>query len=116
MSAILDLSELLNRVENDREFLAELINIFKAEFPAHIEQLNKAIRAEDANQIERESHTLKGMLLNLSATQSAAGAGALEKLGREKNLTGLNVAFAAFQSEIAVLLSEVERRMGEIQP
>ena len=66
-SAILNMTDLMHRVDDDRELLAELFFIFKTVFPAHLERLSDAVARNENKQVESESHALKGMLLNLSA-------------------------------------------------
>src|SRR6202171_2314589 len=79
---VLNLSELLTRVDDDREMLSELINICKVEIPRHLCVLHEAVAQADAKNIEKSGHTLKGMLSHLAATRAAAAAGNLEQLGR----------------------------------
>ena len=108
MSSILNITDLLNRVDNDRELLVELFSIFKMEFPTHLQRLSEAIVREETKQVETESHALKGMLLNLSASRAAAVATELERMGRENKIGGMKVAFAEFQCEAEALLSHMD--------
>ena len=41
-------SELLARVDNDRELLCDLLSIFKREFPEHLQALRNAVAANDS--------------------------------------------------------------------
>ena len=86
--AVLDISELLSRVDNDRELVSELFFIFKSVFPSHLQRLSDAIANEMPKQVQAESHTLKGMLLNLSAARAAIAAD-LESMGRESKQTSI---------------------------
>lgn len=115
-SSILNITDLMQRVDDDRELLAELFFIFKTVFPAHLERLSDAIARNDSRQVETESHALKGMLLNLSAPRAAAAAGALEQMGRDQLSDGLEEAFAALQSEVDALLSQINRYPIDPQP
>src|SRR5260370_30439932 len=65
-AASVNLNELLARVDNDRELLCELLSIFKQEFPGHLQGLQNAVARNDASQVARISHTLKGMLSTLA--------------------------------------------------
>jgi HPt (histidine-containing phosphotransfer) domain-containing protein len=115
-SSILNLTDLLQRVDDDRELLAELFFIFKTVFPAHIERLSGAIDRNEAGEVESESHALKGMLLNLSAPRAAAAASALEQMGRGRESDGMNHGFAELQAEVDALLAEINRYPIEPQP
>jgi HPt (histidine-containing phosphotransfer) domain-containing protein len=106
-SSILNMTDLMHRVDDDRELLAELFFIFKTVFPAHLERLSDAVTRNENKQVESESHALRGMLLNLSAPRAAAAASALEQMGRERESRGMAQAFAELQAEVAALLSQI---------
>jgi len=106
--SVLNVTELLSRVDNDRELVSELFFIFKSVFPSHLQRLSDAVLKQQPKQVEAESHTLKGMLLNLSAARAAAIASELENLGRENKITGMSEALTEFQSEVETLLLQME--------
>lgn len=106
--SVLNITDLLNRVDNDRELVSELFLIFKSVFPSHLQRLSDAVAKKLPKQVEAESHTLKGMLLNLSAVRAAAIAAELENLGREKKIADMNEALTEFQSEVETLLLQME--------
>lgn len=107
-SSILNITDLMQRVDDDRELMTELFFIFKTVFPGHLERLGAAIAHNETKQVESESHALKGMLLNLSAPRAAAAASSLEQLGRSRQSDGVEQVFAELQSEIAALLSQID--------
>jgi len=109
----INLSELLARVDNDRELLRELLSIFKREFPEHLRALQNAVAANDAVQAAGVSHTLKGMLANLAVTKAAASASRLERLARAGEISSLGDALAAFEKEVQGLLPEMESYLAE---
>lgn len=103
-----NLSELLTRVDNDREILRELIGMSKVEIPRYLGVLRQAVAQADVKNIEQLGHTLKGMLSNLAARRAAAAAGRLEQLGRSGDTTTLRNDVAIFESEVARLMTELE--------
>jgi HPt (histidine-containing phosphotransfer) domain-containing protein len=105
---VLNITELLSRVDHDHELVSELFVIFKSVFPSHLQRLSDAVANELSKQVEAESHTLKGMLLNLSAPRAAVLAADLENLGREGKIAGMREALAEFQSEAQTLLLQME--------
>jgi HPt (histidine-containing phosphotransfer) domain-containing protein len=111
---VLNMTELLNRVDNDHELVSELFFIFKSVFPSHLQRLSDAVAKQLSKQVEAESHTLKGMLLNLSAARAAALAADLENRGREGKIAGMREAFTGFQCEAQTLLLQMES--VEFQP
>jgi HPt (histidine-containing phosphotransfer) domain-containing protein len=106
-SSVLDITDLMHRVDDDRELLTELFFIFKTVFPAHLERLSHAIASNEPRRVEAESHALKGMLLNLSAPRAAAAASVLEQIGRDRQSDGGSQAFADLQIELDALLSQI---------
>jgi HPt (histidine-containing phosphotransfer) domain-containing protein len=114
--AILNLSELLMRVDNDRELLRELIDIGKVEIPRYLGELHAAVAQVDMKNVAMSAHALKGMLSHLAATRAADAAGHLEQLGRSGDATTLSSAVALFESEIASLMPELEACMTNTRP
>ena len=106
--SVLNLKDLLSRVDNDRELVSELFFIFKSVFPSHLQRLSDAVVNKLPKQVEGESHTLKGMLLNLSAARAAALAAELENLGRQGKIAGMSEVLSGFQSEAQTLLLQME--------
>jgi HPt (histidine-containing phosphotransfer) domain-containing protein len=105
---VVNLPELLVRVDNDRDLLCELIGIFKEEFPRLLQELQPSVVREDARQVEVTSHALKGMLSGLSVTRAAAIAARLEQMGREGKTSGLTDALTLFEREVSDLLPELD--------
>src|SRR5438477_7306267 len=85
-NAIIDLAELLARVENDRGLVRELLLIFKDEFPGHVQALRDAVDSMDGDRVTAVAHTLKAMLSNLAAASAADAAARLEQLGQIERL------------------------------
>lgn len=70
--------------------------------------MSDAIANELPKQVQAESHTLKGMLLNLSAARAAHLAADLENLGRQGKIAGMSEVLTGFQSEAQTLLLQME--------
>ena len=111
-----NLGELLTRVENDYEFLCELIAIFKEDFPRLLQTLRQSVTREDMKNVEVTSHALKGMLSGLSVTKAAATASRLEQMGRAGKTSGLTEIFVLFEREVASLLPELDTYAAKVKP
>jgi HPt (histidine-containing phosphotransfer) domain-containing protein len=107
--------ELLARVENDRELLCELLTIFKHEFPRHLKALENAVARKDPAETASISHTLKGMLANLSVTKAAASAARLEQLARAGETASFEQAFAVLAQEVHGLLPAMESYVAKVR-
>jgi two-component system sensor histidine kinase/response regulator len=86
----LEESELMARIGDDREFLAELVDVFRSDYPKQMRLLREAIAQRDTEAVMRVAHTVKGTLANLAAPrgraiateiEDAAGSGDLAKAG-----------------------------------
>jgi len=110
---IIDVSEFLMRVENDRNLARDLLEIFKEEYPRHLEALRDAVDSLDSVRVAAEAHSMKGMLSNLAAEEAAAAAARLEQLGRSGEVKGIRVAWASFEGMSKELLMELDTCLGE---
>jgi CheY-like chemotaxis protein len=111
---MIDFTELLARLENDRELMRELLLIFKEEFPRHLQALRVAVDSSDGDKVASEAHALKGMLSNLAAGPAAGVAARLEQLGRSREVAEFQEACASFESIGKELLLQLDTCMSEV--
>jgi two-component system sensor histidine kinase/response regulator len=114
--AAVDLPDLLERVGNDRDFLCELIDLFKVEFPPVLQSLKQSVVREDLKNVEIASHTLKGMLSELSVKRAAAIASQLEQLGRDGKTSGMTETLALLEHAVESLFPELDGYAAEPKP
>jgi two-component system, sensor histidine kinase and response regulator len=93
--------ELLERLDGDRVFLAELTDLFRADYPRQIQAIRAAIQQNDALVVKQASHALKGALSNLAASQAREMAANLERLGTSGNLEPAQIVLGDLEREIA---------------
>jgi HPt (histidine-containing phosphotransfer) domain-containing protein len=105
---VLNFPELLDRVDNDRDLLCELLGLFKEESSDLLGSLKRAVLDGDMKCVEMTGHTLKGMLANLSAKRGAAAAARIEEIGRARETWKLGDALVAFESEMALLIPNID--------
>jgi histidine phosphotransfer protein HptB len=105
MADPIDRDTLFERVDNDMELLAELVDIFEEDSAEHIEAIRAAVGNSDSQALERSAHSLKGSSFNLSANMLAERAFRLEQAGREDDL-----------SNSANLLAELEIEYQRVIP
>jgi len=96
----IDVSQLLDRVDGDRALLAELVDLFRADFPAYLIAVQQAIYQQDANGLRSAAHTLKGALANLSVIEASALAAELEAIGKSLDLIGAQATLDRLAQEI----------------
>ena len=99
-SDVVDAAQLLDRIDDDRNFLAELVEIFRRDYPQSVSAVRSAIDTGNAASLQQSAHTLKGTLANLSALGASALAGELEQMGRSLNLAGAQSTLDRLASEL----------------
>jgi CheY-like chemotaxis protein len=75
---VFDLPALLARLDDDRDFMHELLEIFIEEAPDRLQAFGAAAKARDAAVLQKLSHGLKGSALSLCAKPLASAAAAVE--------------------------------------
>jgi two-component system sensor histidine kinase/response regulator len=102
---LIDRASLLERVEGDRELLAEMIQIFKEEVPVLMNTMRESLQRGDWTVLERSAHSLKGAVSNLSSKATASVALKLEQDAKNKDAESSKASVA-----------EIERIMNSLLP
>lgn len=110
-----NLPELLERLDNDRAFLAELLTIFCQDSRVAMKQAQDALSKPDLSSLERKAHTLKGMLRNLLMGHAAKLASDLESAARQGRAQDCALLFAQLQNSIEKLAPEIDAQMQEVR-
>ena len=87
MAQIFDDRELLDRVDNDWDLLAETVAMLATDGRALIQEIRQSLAKQDAPAVGRAAHTLKGMISNFCAASAQESALAVEKIGKSGDLT-----------------------------
>jgi two-component system, sensor histidine kinase and response regulator len=109
----IDVQELMERVDGDRALLAELAEIFRADYPRQILLAHEALAANDAAAVRRIGHSLKGALANLAAPNASGIAASVEAMGKSGDLSHLDVTLAEMQSAMGDVVSRLESLYAE---
>lgn len=64
---IVDLPQLLERIQQDHHLLGELLNLFLHDYQSKRERLHQAVREHDIGQIKNIAHSLRGASANIAA-------------------------------------------------
>lgn len=108
--AIFDRVAALERMGGDEELLGELIVAFLGDVPNQLGALHEAIRAEDAEEMGRTAHGLKGAAANLGAERVRAAAFKLEEAGRDGQLASGPSLTTHLEAELKQLESVLGQR------
>ena len=98
-----DPETILSHVEDDRELLAEIVELYFEGMPKMMADVETACERSDADALERAGHTLKGSVSNFGAQAAFDAALKVELIGRSRNLEGKELAVQELQQEIARL-------------
>jgi len=101
-----------HRVGSDPAFLLELSGIFEARADLLIAQIQRAIEAHHSEGVKDAAHELKGMLLNLAATDAYRTVRELEAAGRSARYETASACLARLLQEAPRLLSALRARAG----
>jgi two-component system, sensor histidine kinase and response regulator len=100
--------ELLDRIDGDREFLAELVALFRADCPSQILSARRAVERNDAAELQKVGHALKGALGNLAATTASRMANELESMGKTGNMAAARTKVGQLEEELILVLEALE--------
>jgi len=108
-----DPEEILGRVEGDRTFLRELVDIFVAEAPRTFAEIERCATEGDAGGMVRAAHLMRGSVSNFGANAAVEPARALEQMGR----SGLTQEASARVSELGRALESLYADLkGMLEP
>jgi two-component system sensor histidine kinase/response regulator len=98
----------LARVGGDTELLKEIAELFLDDYPKLLDELRAGAARADAKAIERAAHGLKGSVSNFGARIAVEAALALENMGRQQQLSGVQAGLLALEQALAALRPELE--------
>ncbi len=96
--------ELLERVGADREFLTELVSLFREDGPKQLNRIKAALEKKDPSEVLRGAHSLRGTLANLAARPAADLAAQIEHAGKSEDLSRAKAAFETLDLELPRVL------------
>ena len=115
MSEIIDLKDALERVQDDKELLAELFDIYQEDFVLKRKALGDAITTGDIPKIKEVAHSMKGSSGNISARPLHAACLQLESLAKQGTTDGMQeVAFAidGYFEEIKIFAARFKKDLA----
>lgn len=107
-----NLAAALTRMNNDKQLLNDMMQLYLEDYPALLEQAHQAVRDNDLPSLERSAHSLKGLAANFEALDAVALASEVELAARKKETDGLRERISMLESE-AILLANFLRQQVE---
>ena len=100
-----DRSRLAWNLANDEELIALAIETFLADAPRHVQNMQQAIKAGDADATRRAGHALKGASGTVGAIQLQELAAQLEQAGEAGDLERAGHLFGEIKGELAAFVA-----------
>ena len=97
----------LESTGGDRALLEELIGVFLAAMPAWMQELESALARQDAGEVHRVAHTIKGAVDSCGAARAYDAAMVLERMGRAGDLSNARSVFGTLAREIDRVLPQL---------
>lgn len=110
-----NMSELLDRLDDDRDFLCDLLRVFREDSQTNVQRAKKALAEGDLAGVARAAHTLKGMLRSLSMNRAAEKASELENASRQEKGEEAESLLAQLAQALAELSPEVDAQLAEVK-
>ena len=105
---ILDRGSILERLGGDEEIYSMMVDMFLQDVNNNCAAIASAFAAGDSQTLQREAHTIKGLLATFSDDVGAADAMLVERQAKKGENDGLADAVAGLQlrlREVAAVLS-----------
>jgi two-component system sensor histidine kinase/response regulator len=106
--APVDREALLELVDRDTVFLERLIEMFREDCKAYLQDIRAAIERGDPETLTNEAHGLKGAAAHLQAEAVRAAASRLEELGRAGELGPAPDTYHRLEAAVDRLLPALE--------
>ncbi len=96
---IIDLKDVLDRVQDDKELLVELFEIYADDFVVKRKDLGEAIAAKNLPRVKEVAHSMKGASGNISAKPLYALCLKLEHMAHDGTTDGMQDLLPAIDSQ-----------------
>jgi histidine phosphotransfer protein HptB len=96
----------------DDSFLRDLIQIYLADSPQRIAEIEEALAQGDSRKLTVAAHSLKGSSANFGATALRAVSEAMELLGKREAVAEAGGHLPALKEEYARVAAELEGLLG----
>ena len=111
----LDLKEFLDRVQDDKELLLELLDIFSKDFKEKRKHLDSAVKSKDYEQLRSIAHSVKGASGNISAKAVRAICMTLEDMGKNQHLNGIEQLLVDLDKQFEILQGRITEIKDEFK-
>ena len=100
---VLDIEDVLDRVQDDWELLLELFSIFEDDYQEKRQRLTEAMAANDFEQIRNLAHSMKGASGNISAKLVHASCARIEEFAEQNQSAKVKAELAVLDEQFVQL-------------
>ena len=108
---VIDVKDVLERVQDDQELFLELLDIFEGDFVEKRVSFSRFIEQENYEEIKDLVHSIKGATGNISAKAMHASCIKIEQLAEAKDLEALKQAIIVLDQQFI----DLQARSKEIK-
>ena len=101
---VLDLEGTLSRFGGDRELFTDMVGFFFEDAPPLFDDVQNAVAADDADQVRKKAHALKGLIASCGGTRAAHAAQLVEYAGEMGSLESIEPLIANLREELDQLI------------
>lgn len=112
-TAVFDLEGALKRVRGKEPLLRELLSMLLQDLPQALAEIDAAVSNDDADQLERTAHRLRGAVSTICAEAVTEAARQIELLARSKALAEASPAIDNLHRHVADLVTTMHTYLGE---
>ena len=105
---VFDKDEALKIIDNDKEFLRELAEIFINDIPEHMSEIKEAVNCCNSEALGKSAHKLKGSVANFGKNATTDTAFKLEAMGKENNLDGVEEVYGTLVKDVESLVNTLK--------
>ncbi len=101
--SIIDYRGALGRLGGDKDLFCDVVRLFDQDIPGLLQRIRTCIDEEDATELQRAAHSLRGLAANFGAADAAGRALCLEQMGKSGCLVGAGNVVQELEWEIVRL-------------
>ncbi len=105
---VLDWSHALESTMGDKDLLKQVVDSLLLDCPATLDNLQNAIRTQDATLMQRSAHTIAGIMRTFDATAISGIAEQLQNPGQDRDFESLQCLYDSLEKRVNVAMKELQ--------
>ncbi|MCK5579781.1 MAG: Hpt domain-containing protein [Candidatus Omnitrophica bacterium] len=106
---VIDLDEVMERVQDDRELLEELLEIFEEDHQEKISLLKGVVEEGGFEQIKDITHSMKGAAGNISAKAIYSTCARIEQMAAKRDINEIKECVSVLEEQFRAFREEANK-------